>query len=440
MATASVRGSQIALRGQGTAPSPARVATAAMIGTAIEWYDFFVYGTCAVLVLGPLFFPSTSALTGSLLAFSTFGIGFLVRPVGAVVLSHLGDRYGRKNALVTSLLLMGGATLAVGLLPTHAQVGTWAAVMLVLLRCVQGFAVGGEWGGAVLLAIEHAPARRRAWYGSFPQYGTPLGLAGSSLAILVAQRVSGDDFLTWGWRLPFLFSAVLVVVGLWIRVRLTETEEFAEVQRAEATLRLPVGEVLRRHRRALVVGVATTLVCHAAYLMTAFLPAYAAAELDIASSWSLIGLVVSSAGAILVLVAVGRRADRVDRRRYAAAGALFAGLWTFPAFALSATYGGPGLVLGMTVGFAAVTVQSAVLPSLLAEQFPVQVRYTGVSACFHLSAVVAGGLLPILASWWVGLTDGDYWPAPALMLAAGLATVVGAALCRAAPVPVGSVG
>jgi MFS family permease len=192
-----------------------------MIGTAIEWYDFFVYGTSAVLVLGPLFFPTTNAVTGTLLAFSTFGIGFLVRPVGAVVLSHVGDRYGRKRALVISLLLMGVATTAVGLLPTHAQVGIWAPVMLVLLRCAQGFAVGGEWGGAVLMAVEHAPPHRRAWFGSFPQWGTPLGLAASSLAILGARAVSGDAFLTWGWRLPFLFSAVLVLVGLWVRTRLT---------------------------------------------------------------------------------------------------------------------------------------------------------------------------------------------------------------------------
>jgi MFS family permease len=406
-----------------------------MIGTAIEWYDFFVYGTSAVLVLGPLFFPTTNALTGTLLAFSTFGIGFLVRPVGAVVLSHVGDRYGRKRALVFSLLLMGVATTAVGLLPTQAQIGVWAPVLLVLLRCAQGFAVGGEWGGAVLMAVEHAPPQRRAWYGSFPQWGTPLGLAASSLAILGARAVSGDGFLVWGWRLPFLFSAVLVLVGLWIRSRVTEAEDFANVQREGATLRYPVAELVRRHRRPWVIGVATTLVCHAAYLITAFLPAYATGSLGVSSDWSLTALVVASAVAMVVLVVVGLRADRIDRRRYAGAGALFAGLWMFPAFALTEALGGPGLVVGMTVGFAAVTIQSTLLPSLLAEQFPVHVRYTGVSACFHLSALLAGGLLPILATWLVGLSAGAYWPAAALMLAAGLTTVLGAVRCRPVAAP-----
>src|SRR3712207_751504 len=212
-------------------PASSRVAVAAMIGTAIEWYDFFVYGTSAVLVLGPLFFPTDDPLTGTLLAFSTFGIGFLVRPLGAVVLGHYGDRYGRKQALVASLLVMGVATVAVGLLPTYDDIGLAAPVMLVLLRCAQGFAVGGEWGGAVLLSVEHAPPERRAWYGSFPQYGTPVGLAGSSLAILAARAVSGDAFLTWGWRLPFLFSAVLVVVGLWVRSRVADAEEYATARR-----------------------------------------------------------------------------------------------------------------------------------------------------------------------------------------------------------------
>ena len=401
-----------------------------MVGTAIEWYDFFVYGTSAVLVLGPLFFPTDDPLTGSLLAFSTFGIGFLVRPVGAAVLAHIGDRYGRKRSLVFSLLLMGAATIAVGLLPTYAQVGVWAPVMLVLLRCAQGFAVGGEWGGAVLLAVEHAPAERRAWYGSFPQWGTPLGLAGSALAILLARAVSGDAFLTWGWRLPFLFSAVLVLVGLWVRARITEPDEFLAVQRARATLRYPLAELLRHYRQPLALGVAATFVCHAAYIITSFLPAYATSTLAVPPGWALVGLVVASGASMVVLAEVGRRSDRVDRRRFAAVGALIAGAWGFPAFALTARFDGPGLIVGMTVGLAGLMVQYAVLPSLLADQFPVQLRYTGVSACFQVSAVLGGALLPILASSLVGAVDGGYWPAATLLLGAGVVTVLGALRCR----------
>jgi MFS transporter, MHS family, shikimate and dehydroshikimate transport protein len=401
-----------------------------MIGTTIEWYDFFVYGTSAVLVLGPLFFPTDDPLTGTLLAFSTFGIGFLARPLGAVLLAHFGDRYGRKHALVFSLLLMGTATVAVGLLPTYAHVGMWAPVLLVLLRCAQGFAVGGEWGGAVLLAVEHAPAEQRAWYGSFPQYGTPLGLAGSSLAILLARQVSGDAFLTWGWRLPFLISAVLVVVGLWVRSRVTEPEEFLRARRAGTTARYPLAAVLGRHRRAVAVGVAATFVCHAAYIYTSFLPAYATTALGVPSKWPLLALVVASGFAVVSLAVVGRRADRVDRRRCTCVGAAVAAAAAFPAFASSAAFGGAGLTVGMTIGLAGLMVQYAVLPSLLADQFPVQLRYTGVSACFQLSAVLGGGVLPIAASWLVGRADGEYWPAAVLMVAAGAVTVSGAQRCR----------
>jgi MFS transporter, MHS family, shikimate and dehydroshikimate transport protein len=412
--------------------SPRRVATAAMIGTAIEWYDFFVYGTSAVLVLGPLFFPTTDPLTGALLAFSTFGIGFLARPLGAVLLAHCGDRYGRKHALVFSLLLMGVATVGVGLLPTYAQVGVWAPVLLVLLRCAQGFAVGGEWGGAVLMAVEHAPPERRAWYGSFPQFGTPLGLAGSSMAILLAREVSGEGFLTWGWRLPFLFSSVLVVVGLWVRYRVSEPEEFLEVRRAGATARYPLATVLGQHRHAVAVGVAVTFACHAAYIYTSFLPAYATTTLGVPSSWALLALVEASGFAIVALALVGRRADRVDRRRYAFAGAALAAAAVFPAFASSAAFGPTGLVLGMTVGLSGLMLQYAVLPSLLADQFPVHLRYTGVSVCFQLSAVLGGALLPITASWLVGRSGGEYWPAAVLMIAAGVVTIIGARRCELA--------
>ena len=416
-------------------PAARRVAVAAMIGTAIEWYDFFVYGTSAVLVLGPLFFATDDPLTGTLLAFSTFGVGFVVRPFGAVVLGHVGDRYGRKRALVFSLLLMGGATLAVGLLPTYAQVGVAAPLMLVALRCAQGFAVGGEWGGAVLLAVEHAPAQRRAWYGSFPQFGTPIGLAGSSLAILLAHAISGDGFLTWGWRLPFLFSAVLVVVGLWVRARVFEAEEFARVQRSGSTVRYPIAVVTRHQWRIVTVGVATTFVSHAGYIVIAFLPAYATTTLGLSSNWALAALMVSSATSAVVLAVVGRRADRVDRRRYALIGAVLSALWVFPAFALTVAFGGPGLIVGTVGALAALALPFAVLPSLLADQFPVQLRYTGVSACFQISAVLGGGLLPIVASWLVGRSGGDYWPAAGLMAAAGAVTAIGATRCRERPAP-----
>ncbi|HJQ88555.1 MAG TPA: MFS transporter [Propionibacteriaceae bacterium] len=408
-------------------PATARsVATAAMIGTAIEWYDFFVYGTSVVLVLGPLFFPTTDPLTSALLAFSTLGVGFLIRPVGAVVFSHLGDRVGRKHALVFSLLLMGAATIGVGLLPTYTQVGLWAPALLVLFRCVQGFAVGGEWGGAVLLAVEHAPAGRRGLYGSFPQYGTPLGLLGSSAAILLAQAMPADDFQAWGWRLPFVASVVLVAVGLWIRIRVSDAEEFLQARQQGVTVRRPVALVLRRHWRAVLLGTAVTFVCHAAYILTSFLPAYATTVLGVDDDAALTSLMVASGASIGVLWLLARRVDRHDRRWFAAAGGLFSALWIYPAFALAGWAGGNGLILGVTVGLSVLMVQYAVVPALLAERFPVEMRYSGISLCFQLSAIIGGGALPILASWLVKSAGGSYAPAAALMAVAGLITAAAA--------------
>jgi MFS family permease len=430
MSIASGRGSGVAQARQRRPLSPGQVALACLVGTAIEWYDFFVYGTSVVLVLGPLFFPADDPLTSSLLAFSTLGVGFLARPVGAAVLAHLGDRVGRRHSLILSLMIMGVATASVGLLPTYQHLGPLAPVLLVLLRCAQGFAVGGEWGGAVLLAVEHAPPARRGWYGSFPQYGTPLGLAGSALAILLAEQLSGEDFLVWGWRIPFLFSLVLVVVGLWVRLRVDDGEEFLVAKRDGRLAHRPMLEVLRRHPRALVAGTAVTLVCHAAYILTSFYPAYAATRLGLSASAGLIALMAGSVVSSAVLAVVSRWSDRTDGRRFAGVGAVLPALWVFPAFALASAWGAAGLVTGLAVALGCLMVQYAVLPSLLAAQFPVAVRYSGVSVCFQASAVLGGGLLPILASSLVGMAHGAYWPAACLLVIAGAITLAGAVGCR----------
>ncbi|MFC4786328.1 MFS transporter [Nocardioides sp. MAHUQ-72] len=423
---------QAAPRAGRAALGPRGVAVAATIGTAIEWYDFFVYGTSIVLVLGPLYFPADDPLNSALLAFSTFGVGFLVRPLGAVVLSHFGDRVGRRQALVFSLLLMGAATTAVGLVPTYAQIGVWAPVLLVLLRCAQGFAVGGEWGGAVLLAMEHAPTRRRGLFGSFPQYGTPLGLIGSSLAILMAVSMPADEFRSWGWRIPFLASSLLVVVGLWLRVRVSDAEEFLAVRRAGDTARRPVAEVLRRHGRFVVVGTAVTFVCHSGYIMTSFLPAYATTVLAVSDEAALVSLIIGAAGLVAVLAVVGMAADGHGRPWFAVAGGLLSAAWAFPAFILSEVAGGLGLVVAVTVALAVGGCQYAVLPALLADLFPVHLRYSGISLCFQISAVLGGGVVPIVATWWVGVADGSFVPAAAIMAFAGLVTVAGALACRRA--------
>jgi MHS family shikimate/dehydroshikimate transporter-like MFS transporter len=418
---------------------PRRVAVAATIGTAIEWYDFYVYGTSVVLVLGPLFFPTDDPLTSTLLAFSTFGVGFLVRPLGAVVLSHFGDRVGRRQALVFSLLLMGMATVAVGLLPTYAQVGVLAPLLLALLRCAQGFAVGGEWGGAVLLAVEHAPQERRARYGSLPQYGTPIGLMTSSGAILLAGLMPAAQFQAWGWRLPFLASFPLVAVGLWVRLKISESEEFVAARATGATVRSPVATTLRQHWRAVLAGTAVTLLCHAAYIITTFLPGYATAVLGVADAAALSGLILGSVVSIAVLASMGGVLDRRVPWRFAAVGGAASGVWIFPAFAFAGTGEGMGLVLGTGVGLGLVMVQYAAIPALLAGLFPVHLRYSGISLCFQLSAVIGGAAVPILASALVRRADGSYLPAAGLMAAAGVATLLGALACRRRPSTLGPV-
>ncbi|MGH3517407.1 MAG: MFS transporter [Haloechinothrix sp.] len=230
-------------------PSMARIAGTCFIGTAIEWYDFFIYGLAAAMVFGPLFFPEFSPVAGTLAAFGTFAVGFLARPLGGIVMGHFGDRIGRKSMLIASLLIMGVATLCIGLLPTYAVAGVWAPILLVVLRFVQGIGVGGEWGGAVLVSVEHAPKNRRGFYGSFPQ-SVPAGIILANLVFLGLTAVlSNDQFLAWGWRVPFLFSAVLVAIGLYVRLRLTESPIFAETKLAEPESRMPVIELLRDHWR-----------------------------------------------------------------------------------------------------------------------------------------------------------------------------------------------
>ena len=285
----------------------------------------------------------------------------------------------------------------------------------------------------MLLAVEHAPAQRRAWYGSFPQYGTPIGLAGSSLAILLAHAVSGDGFLTWGWRLPFLFSAVLVVVGLWVRARVFEAEEFARVQRAGATVRYPIAVVTRHQWRIVTAGVATTLVSHAGYIVTRSCLRTQRRRWGCPRT-GLAALMVSSVTSAVVLAVVGRRADRVDRRRYASIGAVLSTLWVFPAFALTVAFGGPGTGSWVRPGaLAALALPYAVLPQPARRPVP------GASALHRRLRVLpdlggsGGGLLPIVASWLVGRSGGDYWPAAALMAAAGAVTAIGATRCRERP-------
>jgi MHS family shikimate/dehydroshikimate transporter-like MFS transporter len=376
------------------------VALASLIGTTIEWYDFFLYGTAAALVLNKLFFPTFDPLTGTLASLATYSVGFIARPFGGIIIGHYGDRIGRKSMLVLTLVIMGLATFLIGLLPTYASIGAWAPVLLVLLRTAQGFGVGGEWGGAVLMAVEHAPKGKRGFYGSWPQIGVPAGLL---LANLVYRPFSGmpdDAFLSWGWRVPFLFSIVLVGVGLVIRVRILETPAFTRMKQTRRESRQPILEVVTRYPKQVLLAMGARLAENGAfYLYTVFVLVYAAQHVRMDSRIVLGALIVAAALEVVAIPIYGILCDRVGRRPVYLFGAIMTAVTAYPIFRMLDT-GSPGLVrlallLGLVVGHAAMYAPQG---AFFAELFGTHVRYSGASLGVQLSSVLAGGLSPVIAT------------------------------------------
>jgi metabolite-proton symporter len=390
---------------------PGRVALASFIGTAIEWYDFFLFGAAAGLIFNAQFFPTLSPAAGTLAAFAAFGVAFAARPVGGVVFGHFGDRIGRKRMLVLSLLLMGSSTVAIGLLPTYAQAGIVAPLLLVLARLVQGFAVGGEWAGAVLMAVEHAPPGRRAFFGSFPQAGVPAGLVLSSGAFLAVQQLPVEQLASWGWRLPFLGSVVLVAVGLYVRLQIVESPDFREVLRARTVARFPLAEVLQRAPRALVVGMATQAAANVPfYMVSVFALSYGPSAVGISRDVILLCLLVACVLDIATVPLVAIAADRIGRRRTLQIGAAYMAAVAFPFFWLFDT-GNPwavllAMILVVTIGHA---VTYAAIAGFLAEIFEARLRYTGASVAYQLGGMITSGPAPFVAAALVA-AFGASWP------------------------------
>lgn len=407
---------------------PGGVATAALIGTTIEWYDFFIYTLSVPLIVAPLFFPAAEPVTSTLFAFSTIGAAYLARPVGGMVFAHLGDRLGRRVTTLASLTLMGAATTCVGLLPTYADAGVIAPVMLIALRLAQGAAVGGEWGGAVLLAAESAPAHKRAFYGAFPQYGSPLGMILASFALFVVQFLPRDELLTWGWRVPFLLSFLLVLVGFVLRSRLEEPETFTRVKATGERAAVPLWDVLKEHRKPVALTFGVFLAGMAGTINFSFLPAYAATAGYASAQAGSATLLFSSIISLPLMVYVASRADGRDRRKYVFWGGLLAAALIFPAFYLTLWAGDVGLLIGVTSVQLATAVPFVVLGSILPEQFPVAVRYTGMTLGNQTAALIGAGVFPILASAWVAQAGGSFWPAAVLMAGAGIVTAIAARL------------
>ncbi|WP_327257349.1 MFS transporter [Streptomyces sp. NBC_01244] len=382
-----------------------RIVAASLIGTTIEWYDFFLYGTAAALVFNKLFFPTADPLTGTLIAFLTYAIGFLARPLGGVVFGHFGDKVGRKKLLVLSLLMMGGATFAMGLLPTHASIGVWAPILLTVLRLVQGFALGGEWGGAVLIVSEHGGAEHRGFWASWPQSGAPGGnLLATGVLALLAGVQSDATFLAWGWRIPFLLSGLLVMVGLWIRLSVSESPVFLAAQ-AEAAAsgrgeeeKAPVVQVFRKDWRQVLVAIGTRFGENISYyVLTSFLLVYVTTHLGLPKTTALNALLIGSAVHFLTIPAWGALSDRIGRRPVTLIGSAGMALWAFAFFALVDSESFAVITLAVTAGLLLHGAMYGPQAAFISEMFDTKVRYSGASMGSQLASIIAGALAPIIA-------------------------------------------
>ncbi|MFF3328648.1 MFS transporter [Streptomyces sp. NPDC002888] len=416
-------------------PAASRIAVASLVGTTIEYYDFAVYGTASALVLGPAFFPSGNATVSSLAAFLTFAAAFLSRPLGVALFGTIGDRLGRRRALVVSLLLMGVATVGVGLLPTYETAGLLAPVLLVTLRLLQGVSMGGEWGGAVLLAAEHAPPGRRALFASIPQAGPSLGFLLSSAVILPTLNLAGRDaFTDWAWRIPFLLSTVLVVVGLWVRSTVSESPVFTSATggttqtqaaggtpqaqavgarpKAPASVpRFPLGALLTRYPGRLLLGVGAAMGGSAVYYLTiVYSLSYGPKELGIPQNTMLTAASVGAAAGIAITLPVARLADRIGRRPVMLTGAVGCVVWAIPMYASLSSRDIWVITGAYTIGLMLLALMFSPVAAFLPELFPARLRYTGASAAFILANTLGGGFAPLVATWL-----NSHWESPLVL-------------------------
>ncbi|ALL68323.1 Permeases of the major facilitator superfamily [Paraburkholderia caribensis MBA4] len=385
------------------------VGIASLIGTTIEWYDFFVYGTAAALVFNKIFFPAFDPITGTLAAFGTYAVGFFARPIGAIVFGHFGDKVGRKSMLLLTLIMMGTPTVLIGLVPTYEKIGYWAAVILVLMRLVQGLAIGGEYGGAVLMAVEHAPKGKKGFFGSLPQAGVAFGLVLSSLAMAAVAKLPQQTMLDWGWRVPFWASIALLSVGWFIRLKVAESPDFEKAKKRGEQVNAPVLHVVKHHKRELLTVAGARLAeVTWFYTVATFSLSYATQHLHIASSLILNAVIWGAAAALITIPIAGWLGDRSQHRFMFGLGCVGICIFAFVFFGLLGGSGSSSIYIAMLVALAGVyALLYGPEGNLFSAQFPAPVRYSGISLAVQTSGAIGGGLAPMIATWLVKAGNGS---------------------------------
>ncbi|MFE7423347.1 MFS transporter [Rhodococcus sp. NPDC057529] len=410
----------------------AKALVASGIGSTIEWYDFFLYGTMAALVFGPLFFPSDNPSAALMLSFASFALAFAMRPLGGIIFSHIGDRIGRKKTLVMTLSLMGGSTLAIGLLPDYTAIGIWAPILLTVLRLIQGLALGGEWGGGVLLAVEYAPKKYRGLFGAVPQAGTMLGLALGSVAASGATAIfSEEDFLRIGWRIPFILSFVLVLIAFWIRHTVDETPSFKKVLARENTNKVPLVETIKYHWRAVLVTIGAKFIETSVFYVFAVFSISYAIGLGFERTDTLNAVLSASLVAVPTVLFTAWISDRIGRKKTFVVGAVSSMAFVLPFFWLLNQGSVALLFVAVVVGFAVVYPMSgAVMGPLFAENFPPEVRYTGISLGYQLGTALVGGTLPLIATIMLATFNDSYIPIALFIVACGIVSLTAIAFAK----------
>ncbi len=403
-----------------------RVLLASLIGSSIEWFDYFLYGTVAALIFNQLYFPAEDKTVGTMLAFMSFGLSFFIRPFGGIFFSHIGDKIGRKKTLVLTLALMGGATVLMGLLPTYQAIGIAAPILMILLRLVQGLGIGGEWGGAMLLAVEYAPKEKRGLFGAVPQMGVTLGMLLATLALTIMTMLPEEDFMSWGWRVPFIGSALLVFLGLWIRKGIDETPAFKKNQEEGRVVDVPLLETLRTHKKEVLIAIGAKCVeTGPFYIMFTFIMYYATQVLTFERGQVLNAVTIATLITTFLIPVMGAISDKIGRKTVYFAGVIALMLYAFPYFWMLNTGSVLWLNIATIVGLGIVwTPITAVLGTMFSEIFKSNVRYTGITLGYQIGAALAGGTAPMVALWLLKVFDSSYTPIAIYIIFMGIISLI----------------